>query len=329
MNGHDESTLELVVDEIRALTPEIKSFRLTLPKWTVLPPFEAGAHIRVRVFPEGGAQWRHYSLLDFDPGPAAPEGPRSYQIAVKREDGGNGGSRWMHEHVRPGDRLTIGPPVNTFGLDSDEEAVLIAGGIGITPIAAMATALSRAGRPFQLHYSARSRSHMPFVEELSEVADQRLHLYYDDVPEARLDLAAVLDRATAKASLYICGPKGMIDAAISVALQRGWPRSRIHVELFVRATPNANDTAFEVELRQSNRVLPVRTDQTILDALLAAGLDPLYDCKRGECGVCQTTVIEGDVDHRDYCLSEAERQSGHVMQICVSRARKGRLVLDM
>ncbi|WP_232071766.1 PDR/VanB family oxidoreductase [Paraburkholderia pallida] len=329
MNCHDEATLELIVDEIRSLTPEIQSYRLVLPDRSALPAFAAGAHIRVRVFPDGGVQWRHYSLVNFDTDAAATAGPQSYDIAVKREDGGKGGSRWMHEQVREGDRLVVGHPVNGFGLDPEGYAVLIAGGIGITPITSMAAALAGAGRKFQLHYSARSRLNMPFIEELSALADKRLARHYDDVPETRLDLARVLDATNPATSLYVCGPKGMVDAAISLAIERGWARSRIHVELFSETGPDAADTAFEVELRQSNRVLQVRPDKTILDTLLEAGLDPLYDCRRGECGVCQTAVIEGDVDHRDYCLSEAERRSGRVMQICVSRARQGRLVLDL
>ncbi|QCP49841.1 oxidoreductase [Trinickia violacea] len=329
MNSPDETTLELVVDEMASLTPEIRSYRLVKPDRTTLPPFVAGAHIQVRVGPEGSSQWRHYSLVNFDTGPAATLNPSSYCIAVKREDGGRGGSRWMHEDVRAGDRLVVRPPVNAFGLEKEGGAVLIAGGIGITPVTAMVAELVGAGRDYQLHYSGRSRSNLSFIEELSALAGNRLVLYCDDQPDACLDVARLLDSVSAAQPLYVCGPKGMIDAVVNHALDRGWPRDRIHVELFSEAGPGASDTGFELELRQTGMVMQVRHDQTILDALLDAGLDPLYDCRRGECGVCQTAVIEGEVDHRDYCLSEAERRSGRVMQICVSRARKGKLVLDM
>lgn len=329
MNVHDEATLDLIVDEVRSLTPEIKSYRLVRPDRMALPQFAAGAHVRVCVYPNNLPQWRHYSLVNFDTALAATENQPSYCIAVKREDGGKGGSRWMHDHVRPGDRLMVGQPVNAFGLHADEGPVLIAGGIGITPITAMATALASAGREFQLHYSGRSLSHMPFIEEITALAGDRLKVYHDDLPEACLDLVRLLDCLNAAQSLYICGPKGMINAAIRLAVARGWPRDRIHVELFSEAGPDTADTGFEVELRQSGEVLQVRPDQTILDALVQAGIDPLYDCRRGECGVCRTTVIEGDIDHRDYCLSDAERRSGRVMQICVSRARQDRLVLDL
>lgn len=326
--GTPPDTLELVVDEVTPLTPHITAFWLRAPDHGVLPGFTAGAHIRVEVHPQGVAQWRHYSLINFDGAPAALQAPRAYQIAVRREDDGQGGSRWMHAEVRAGQTLRVLAPTNAFALQACDDAVLIAGGIGITPIASMATELAARGHRFALHYSGRSASQLVFVDELRTVAGEQLHVYGDDDPACRFDLPRLLDGLRPAQPLHVCGPKGMIDAAIALATERGWPRERIHVELFAAAEPQDGDAAFDVELRQSGNILHVGPEQTILQAMIDAGLDPLYDCQRGECGVCQTGVIEGEIDHRDYCLSDSEKREGKVMQICVSRARGKRLVLD-
>jgi ferredoxin len=157
-----------------------------------------------------------------------------------------------------------------------------------------------------------------------------LHLYGDDeaAPGDRFDLARLIDTLQPTQPIYVCGPQGLIDATLALATARGWPRERLRSELFAAGAPQAGDAAFEVELRQSNLTLRVEPTQSILDAMLDAGLDPLYDCKRGECGVCQVGVLEGEVEHRDYCLSDAEKRDGKVMHICVSRARAARLVID-
>jgi ferredoxin-NADP reductase len=328
MNAHAGKILDLIVDEVRAVTAEIKTFRMHAPDGTPLPAFAAGAHIRVCVLPEDGRQWRHYSLVNFELGAHATLSPGTYLIAVRREEGGQGGSRWMHDNVRPGDTLQVSGPENAFALDACNGAVLIAGGIGITPIASMATTLVSAGHRFTLHYSGRSLPDMVFVDKLRVLAGERLHIYSDDHPSNRLNLAELFATLQVTQPLYICGPKGMIDAAVALATERGWPREHIHVERFAEAAPQAGDSEFEVELRRTGMVLPVRSDQTILDAMIEAGLDPIFDCKRGECGICQTSVIEGDIEHRDYCLTDAEKRAGRIMQICVSRGRGPKLVLD-
>jgi vanillate O-demethylase ferredoxin subunit len=324
-----EPTLELVVEDVVALTDTITEFRLRHPAGRALPAFEAGAHLRVQVAPGGTVDWRHYSLVNGDAGPDATAAPAAYRIAVRRDDAGKGGSQWLHAHVQAGSRLVTSAPVNAFAIDvSAEDAVLIAGGIGVTPIVSMAAALSAAGRRYCVHYSARDPDQLAFADELCALADRNLTLYADRGSLPALDLAALFAHLKPGQPIYVCGPAGMIDAVLALASQRGWDREDIHFELFSAPPASASDSGFEVELRQSDRVLAVPAGQTILDAMLAAGLDPLYDCKRGECGVCRTTVIAGQVDHRDYCLSEAERRDGHVMQICVSRAGCGRLVLD-
>lgn len=326
---------DVIVEAVEPLTSHVTAFRLRAQDGRALPGFAAGAHVRVQVG-EGGGDWRAYSLVNLAPEAcvACEQAPDRYLIAVRREDTGAGGSRWMHTQVRAGDTLRIAPPVNAFALEEHDDAsadvMLIAGGIGITPIASMATALAARGRRYALHYTGRSISQLAFVDELRALAGEHLHLYGDDeASEAeRFDLARLFATLTPGQPLYVCGPQGLIDAVIALATERGWPRERIRSELFAAAAPQAGDAAFEVELRQSGMTLTVTPAQTILDAMLDAGLDPLYDCKRGECGVCQVGVIEGEVDHRDYCLSEAEKCSGKVMHICVSRARAARLVID-
>ena len=325
----DHRTLELVVEDVIALTDSITEFRLRDPAGAALPGFAAGAHLRVQVTPGGAPAWRHYSLVNGDGRAGATAAPSIYRIAVRRDDSGQGGSLWMHTQLKAGTRLVTSTPVNAFALDDRaEDAVLIAGGIGVTPIVSMAAALTAAGRRYRVHYSARHPDQLALVDELMALAGRDLALYADQGPLPALALDALLAGLAPTQPIYACGPAGMIDAVLALAAARGWARDDIHFELFSAPGPGASDRAFEVELRQSGRVLAVPAGQTILEAMLAAGLDPLYDCKRGECGMCAVPVLAGDIDHRDYCLSEAQRCAGDVMQICVSRARGGRLVLD-
>lgn len=320
--------LTLVVTEVEPVAPQIRAFRLASANGGRLPPFSAGAHLRFQLPLESGIATRHYSLVDRAGG--APAGADSYRIAVQREQPGRGGSRYMHEHLGRGARLTADGPINEFPLvESDGRPVLLAGGIGITPLYTMAAALAAAGRDFRLHYSGRSRSRLAFLDELRSIAGERLHVHADDDPGSRLDLEALLDRYHPADPLYVCGPQGMLDAVLAGARARGWPSERVHFELFTNPAAEGGEHGFELELRASGITLQVPPDKSILQVLLDAGLDPLFDCTRGECGVCTTTVLEGEVDHRDYVLSDAEKASNQLMQICVSRAKGGRLVLDL
>lgn len=276
---------DVVVEAVEPQTSHVTAFRLRAPDGRALPGYAAGAHIRVQV---GGGDWRAYSLVNLTPDASAAgeRAPERYLIAVRREDAGAGGSRWMHTQVRAGDTLRIAPPANAFALERNEasaDAVLIAGGIGITPIASMAAELAARASRYALHYTGRSISQLAFVDELRALAGDHLHLYGDDEASdaSRFDLARLFATLTPGQPLYVCGPQGLIDAVIALATERGWPRERIRSELFAAAAPQAGDAAFEVELRQSGMTLTVAPAQTILDAMLDAGLDPLYDCKRG------------------------------------------------
>lgn len=323
--------LSLKVAQARPLNPLIRLLRLAAPDGGTLPGFTAGAHLRVQVtLPGGATDWRHYSLINFSTEPGATDAPREYVIAVRLEEDGRGGSRFMHECVQVGDTLTVEAPKNEFPLRAlDSCAVLIAGGIGITPITSMVAQRKAEGRPVRLHYAGRSRSLMAFVPELQQLLGEDLILHADDEAGAPLDIDAVLDACTGDDQLYVCGPKVMLDTVLAKTQARGWTHERVHFELFTTPVFEAGDKPIEVVLAQSGRTVTVPANQTILDCLIEHGLDPLFDCKRGECGVCLTPVIEGEIDHRDYFLSDAEKRSNKVMQICVSRARSARLVLDL
>lgn len=170
---------------------------------------------------------------------------------------------------------------------------------------------------------------MAYVPELRALLADDLELHCDDEAGKPLDVDAVLDGCEPESRIYVCGPTALLDAVLSKTLARGWSHDRVHFELFSTPAPAAGDQPIELTLARSGRTLTVPAGQTILDCLIEDGCDPLYDCKRGECGVCGIGVVEGQVDHRDYVLSEADRRSHKVIQICVSRALGRRLVLDL
>lgn len=326
--------LQVVLAEARPLTPGIREFRLVAADGGRLPGFTPGAHIKVGIgAAEGGepTDWRAYSLIDFDTARDSQEPQAEYRIAVQYEAAGQGGSRWMHERLEPGMRLPIQAPVNHFPLDTREEAVvLVGGGIGITPIISMASALRRAGRGFILHYAVRSEALAVYRDELGSLFGTELRLHCDDRP-SRLDLDSLIEHCNGRQPLYVCGPAGMIQALRGKAEARRWAPQTLHFELFggeARPIGAPEIGAFEVELR-SGQMLAVPADRSLLEVLIEARVDTLYDCRDGYCGLCSVPVLEGEIDHRDSFLSEAQRASGRIMQACVSRAVGGRLKLDL
>jgi ferredoxin-NADP reductase len=330
---HAQDCITVRVASVEALTPHITTFRLVSADGAQLPGYGPGAHVQVQVPAAPGRRdsvlWRSYSLVHFDVDEDTSRGVAEYRIAVRREDAGRGGSRFMHEELQRGDSLTLRRPLNHFPLAEPPEVILLAGGIGITPMVSMATALLAQRRAFQLHYSGRSRAQLAFVDELRAVVGERLHLHVDDEPQTQLSIDALLSASDPQQPIYVCGPAGMIDATLQIAERLGWPKSAVHYELFTEAQPLAGDQPFEVELQSSGRTITVPADRSLLDALTEAGTDVMSDCRSGYCGLCSTRVCSGDIEHRDTYLSDAEKASGQVMQVCVSRARSGRLVLDL
>ena len=288
----------------------------------MLPSWTPGAHIDVDL---GAAGTRSYSLIDWN---GLPDAPDTYVIAVQREDEGQGGSKAMFD-LDEGSVISVTEPKNDFELIPTEAPVyLLAGGIGITPLISMATYLSTNARPFRLSYACRERSIAAYADQLEATFADAAVLPDDTTP---LDLSVLAKEIRdADGDLYVCGPKGMIDAARSAAEAMGIPNDRIHVELF--ATPEAaadGDQPFEVEIEDTGQVFTIPPGQTIISVLNAAGVDLIYDCLRGDCGICQVDVIDGIPDHRDVVLTDAEKAKNDVMQICVSRAKSARLVLDI
>ena len=329
------SPFPVKVASVSTAAPNIKSFILQKPDGGALPGFTPGAHIQVCAEtaaqpPTPAARWRSYSLMTLDV--AAPFGAPvpQYQIAVREEEASRGGSRFMARDLHAGDTVYILPPSNDFPLSAETDgAVLIAGGIGVTPIATMAAALQQRGKRFSMHYASRSRNLMAFGPELAALLGDRLHLHFDDEPGSALKLPSLLAQHRPGDVIYCCGPKGMIDAVFAAARACGWPDAALRSELFEAASPRADDRAFEVELASSGKTLTVPADKTLLDVLLQAGAFVPNDCRAGACGLCGVPVISGEIDHRDDYLLDEDKAGGKIIQACVSRAKGARLVLDL
>ncbi|KGF68316.1 ferredoxin [Hoeflea sp. BAL378] len=311
------------VASARMLTDAVRELVFEAGGGAALAGFTPGAHVRF-LLAEGE---RCYSLVDFDAG-AAPDGAAQYRFAVQLEKDGGGGSRFMHG-LMPGDQVQALAPHNDFPLAPGKPALLIAGGIGVTPVISMAAALRQAGTPFRFHYAARTEAAMAYRSEIEAAFGELASLHFDDQPDTALDLGRLLAEAAADEHIYVCGPKGLIEAVKSRAEADGIAADRVHFELFTSAAGQSGDTAFEVELKSSGQVFTVPPGRSIIDVLEEGGVDLVHDCRRGDCGICQTDIIEGIADHRDVVLSESEKAEGKVMQICVSRAKSARLVLDL
>jgi ferredoxin-NADP reductase/predicted pyridoxine 5'-phosphate oxidase superfamily flavin-nucleotide-binding protein len=327
MDAGNNSALSLQVAGIGEENARVKSFRLRAADGRMLPGFEAGAHIQVKVtLPDGTASQRHYSLL------SDPDDRSCYEIGVLKENSGRGGSRYMHEHVHVGDVLEIRAPKNEFALAAQaEHSILIAGGIGITPMLAMMHTLATARQSFELHYSARTQAELVFRNRIETISGGRARFYAsqqaDGLGENRhIDLQQLLATPKPGVHVYICGPRRLIMAVRDIATDNGWPASQIHFESF-GARPLPGDRPIQVHLNRSNRTVTVPAVHSILDTLLAAGVNVPHDCKRGECSLCATRVLEGKPEHRDLCLSKEEQATS--MCVCVSRARGETLLFDL
>ena len=302
----------------------ITSFELVSPAGDELPAFTAGAHIDVHIKP---GLIRQYSLCN------PPGETHRYVIAVLNEPTSRGGSKAMHDSIEEGDLITVGLPRNLFELDSGaDHYLLFAGGIGITPMLAMAHYLYAQGKSFALHYCGRTAARLAFVQQLrhSPFADA-VHFHLDDGPTSqRLDLSHLLGTQSPSQQLYICGPTGFMDFVLAEARGHGWHEDALHREYFsAPVTTTAQDPAFEVELRQSQRVIVIPAERTVLEMLLEAGVDVASSCEQGICGSCLIPVLEGQPDHRDQFLTAQERQANNCFTPCCSRSFSPRLVLDL
>ncbi|MCZ4313614.1 PDR/VanB family oxidoreductase [Comamonadaceae bacterium G21597-S1] len=292
-----------------------------------LPPFTAGAHIDVELPAHGGTLVRQYSLCN------DPHGARHYQIAVLRESASRGGSQAVHDTVAEGDLLHVSAPRNHFPLAADAPFhLLLAGGIGITPLLAMAEHLSHIGASYALHAASRSRAQAPFLERIagSGLAGHAQHYFSSGDGARRLDIDATLRAAPPGSHLYVCGPQRFIDAALDTAHALAWPEARLHREYFAaEPVATAGDGGFELEIASSGKVIAVLPQQTALQALNEAGLDIPSSCEQGVCGTCLTGVKSGQPEHRDLYLTDEEKAANDQFLPCCSRARSERLVLDL
>ena len=303
---------------IRYAAQDINLYEFRRPEGAALPPAEPGAHIDLHL-PTG--LLRQYSLVTADGDPSA------YVVGIKRDRGSRGGSAYIHEQLKVGQTLEIGGPRNNFPLNEDAaHTVLIAGGIGITPIRCMAQRLAKRGRPYELHYACRARHEAAFLDELQRLDAVRLH--FDTESGGRfLDVAAIVAAAPPGTHFYCCGPLPMLDGYMAATAHL--PPDTVHAEYFSAKEAAAVEGGFVVELHRTGRSFAVPPGKTILQALRDGGVDAPYSCEEGICGACQVTVMAGTPDHRDSILSEAEQQAGGTMLICCSGSKSDRLVIDL
>lgn len=309
----------LRVHRIEWAAEDIVEIELRDPDGADLPAFTAGAHVDL-VLPNGLS--RSYSLAN------DPAERHRWVLGIGLDPASRGGSRYVHRDLRVGEKLLVVGPRNHFPLDETApHSVLIAGGIGITPMAAMANRLARLGGSFEFHQAVRDRSRAAHLERVRGLAP-KFALHVDAEAGRPLDIVAIVAGAPEGAHFYCCGPLPML-AAFEAATAH-LPAERVHLEYF-RAKPveAAATSAFEIEIAGTGRVLEVPSDRSIAEVLEAAGVKTGISCQEGICGSCEVKVVAGEPDHRDQVLTAAEKAAGKSMMICVSRSKSPRLVIDL
>jgi vanillate O-demethylase ferredoxin subunit len=320
--------IAVIVKDARQVTAAIRELLLVSETGADLPPWQPGAHIEVDVaLPGGAVETRAYAIVG---GVGGEDDPASaYRIAVERDPESRGGSRYLCEEVAVGARLAISPPRNDFPIHLHEaERLLVAGGIGIAPLYAMARVYRKRGTLFQLHYTGPGEAEMAYRQELQDLCGDQVHFHYDG---GRLDLEPELEALGYPAEVYVCAQRPLLKAVVASAMEHGLSRVQIVQQCFDPPPPPVpNDNiGFEVELRNSGITAHVPPDASILETLLSAGYQAQFYCGRGECGFCPLPVLETDgaIEHRDHYLQPEEK--GEQLCICVSRLKSGtKLVLD-
>jgi len=318
----DDDWIEVTVHRKHPAAEHIAYFELRRPDGGDLPAFTAGAHIDVTL---PGGTVRQYSLC------SDPAQRDRYALGVLLEPAGRGGSRAAHEQVHEGSVLRIGPPRNLFPLVDGRHVILLAGGIGVTPILAMAETLHREDRSFELHYCGRSARHMAFRDRIAESPFAvRSRIYTDDAPPLeRFDAEGILPAADPGVHVYVCGPSGFIDHVVTTLRSKGWSDANIHFESFSPQASMAEGDAFEIQLGADGPLVPVNPNQSVAQALIAAGVDVPLSCEQGICGTCIMRVLEGIPDHQDMYFTEAEKAANDQFTPCCSRSLSPRLVVDV
>lgn len=319
------STLSARVLAKRTEAEGICSVELVSADGRELPRFSAGAHIDLHL-PNGLV--RQYSLCNH------PEERHRYLVAVLRDPHSRGGSAAVHDLVQEGDVLQISAPRNHFDLVPAQHSILLGGGIGVTPILCMAEQLAQSNAPFEMHYCTREPSRTAFQHRIAAASfASRVSYHFDNAaPEQKLEAQAVLGRPDAGRHLFVCGPNGFMNWIIDTAKELGWAEDHIHREYFAAgALDTSSDGSFQVRIASNGAVLTVQKNETITQVLEANGFDLPLSCEQGVCGTCLTRVLEGEIDHRDMFLTDAERARHDQFTPCVSRAQAGcqTLVLDL
>ena len=311
--------LEARVKEMRYESPTVLSVELApLDDRERFPAFDPGAHIEIEL---GEDLRRSYSLLD------AADTNR-YRIAVHRDPNSRGGSVFIHCQLRVGDVVPISRPRNNFPLDESAGcSVLIAGGIGVTPILCMARRLAALGASFQLHYASRDRAGAAFLAEIAALEQASIRLHFDYEAGGWLDIAAIVRSAPSGAHFYCCGPAPMLEAFKRATA--GLPPGAVHFEYFSPVEEAAREGGFEIVLARQGRTLLAPAGKTILEVLLSEKINVPFSCSDGVCGTCETRVLEGVPDHRDSFLTEEEKASNATIMLCCSGAKTSKLVLDL
>ncbi|MFI6090266.1 PDR/VanB family oxidoreductase [Streptomyces sp. NPDC051218] len=310
----NESELTLLVRRMTWEADGVLSVELTHPDGKPLPAWTPGAHLDLHA----GGHVRQYSLC------GDPRDTSAYRIGVLNEASSRGGSRHVHTALRPGQSVTVSEPRNHFALEDAPGYLFIAGGIGITPLLAMAREAARRGAEWRMVYGGRNRGSMAFTDDIAALGGDLTLVPQDEL--GHIDLSATLSDLPERTLVYCCGPEPLLAAVAAVA-----PADRLRVERFTApvAERTGDESAFEVECRRSGVTLSVGEDTSVLQAAEAAGLSVNSSCQEGICGSCETRVLDGTPDHRDFLLSEAEHAANASMMICVSRCASGRLVLDL
>lgn len=316
--------MELRIAAMRWLATDIMGVELVALDGSALPPFDAGAHVDVHL---PGSLIRQYSLWNH------PDECHRYCIGVLRDSASRGGSLAVHEQLRVGQTVQVSTPRNLFELAGGAgRSVLLAGGIGITPMLSMAQRLAQQGRDFELHYCVRSKDRAAFIGKLQTSAfAAQVYLHVDDgAVQQKLDMAAVLAAQDDQAHLYVCGPTGFMEHVLSSARAHPWPEARLHREYFGAAPHDGGEQGtFEVRLRSSGLQVQVPADKTVVQALEDAGVFIPVSCEQGVCGTCLTGVVSGKPDHRDSFLTDAEKAQNNQFTPCCSRAKSAVLELDL
>lgn len=318
----NEESLNVVVRKREIQGADVAVLELVRQDGLLLPVFTAGAHVDINIAP---GLVRQYSLC------SNPADPSSYRLGVLKDPSSRGGSVGVHDIFQEGTEVQISAPRNLFPLaENARRSILLGGGIGITPMIAMAYELAAAGAEFELHYSSRSRKSSAFLNELEASAfSSNVHTHFDDEGASqRLNIAEVLGSPEEGVHIYTCGPSGFMDWVISSAINAGYPDSQIHREYF-QVEVDSSGEAFEVVAAKSGKSVQVAEGQTILEALAEIGIKVEISCEQGVCGTCLCDVLEGEPDHRDVYLTDDEKAANDQILVCCSRSKSKKLVLDI